>query len=225
MVNTAKLKKAAPKRPNSKFTLIKAIRGEKVYKDNVVRRDKVVRDYVDDNYTQYNSGAATPGKLIMFNYFQPQTREQLQYYDAMPCTIFFGIVNTDNGPRVIGFNIHYYPPRIRYKLMDKIFSIFKNIYLKSWDKPLKNELSNFNYKFLIQQLQKEKLDFGVREYIPSLMAKVVPIPPSGWSKAVFTEGRFRKETRQQILSYWKDKTQAITRKPPKPKAKPKTKTP
>ena len=62
---------------------------------------------------------------------------------------------------------------------------------------------------LIGQLEKAKLDFGIREYIPQLMAKVTPIPVSGWQKAVFTEGHFRKETREQILSYWKNKLSGI----------------
>jgi hypothetical protein len=62
---------------------------------------------------------------------------------------------------------------------------------------------------LISQLEKAKLDFGIREYIPMLMAKVTPIPVSGWQKAVFTEGHFKKETRQQILNYWKNKSLGI----------------
>jgi hypothetical protein len=68
---------------------------------------------------------------------------------------------------------------------------------------------------LISQLQKAKLDFGIREYIPMLMAKVTPVPVSAWPKAVLTEGHFKKETREQILSYWKNKAQGIE----KPKKK------
>jgi hypothetical protein len=149
----------------------------------------------------------------MFNYFTPKTEEQLQYYDAMPCTIFFGIIKTKDGPRVIGFNIHYYPPRIRYQVMDRIFEIFKPLYLESWDKALQEEMPDFNYKMFIRQLQKAKLDFGIREYIPSLMHQIKPIPPMYWQKAVFTEGHFRKETREQILSYWKNKAIGIEKKP------------
>ena len=56
----------------------------------------------------------------MFDYFEPATEEDLEYYDAMPCTIFFGIIKTEEGPRVMGFNNHYYPPKIRFK---KIFDL------------------------------------------------------------------------------------------------------
>jgi hypothetical protein len=218
-------KKPAPPKPNKDFQLIRQIRGndqtnapgEKfLYKANAQVRDRRVRKFVDENLQTKGKTSILPGQLIMFNYFEPKTKEELKYYDAMPCTIFFGIIQTENGPRVIGFNLHYYPPRIRYELMDRIFDIYKPLYLKSWNNVLKQEMSYFNYKQLIQQLQKAKLDFGIRMYIPELMHKITPIPPSSYAKAVFTEGHFRKETREQILKYWKDKSTGIEKKPANP---------
>ena len=105
--------------------------------------------------------------------------------------------------------MHYYPPPMRFKLMDKIFEIFKPSYQNHFNKPLTEEVPDFNYRLLMKQLQKAKLDFGIREYIPQLMHKVTPIPVSAWSKAVLTEGHFRKETREQILNYWKNKAIGI----------------
>jgi hypothetical protein len=207
---TSTAKRASNKAPKD-FNMLKAIREEKDYKSNVLRRDKNVRKYVDENLSIAGKGSILPGQLIMFNYFEPATKDKLEYYDAMPCTIFFGIVNTKNGKRVIGFNIHYYPPRIRYQLMNRIYEIFKPIYAKNFNTPLDSKMDYFNYKMLISQLQKAKLDFGIREYIPNLMAKVTPIPVSAWSKAVLTEGHFKKETREQILNYWKNKTDSITK--------------
>jgi hypothetical protein len=191
------------------FNMLKAIRAEKDYKSNVKRRDINSRKYIDENYDIKGKPSILPGQLIMFNYFEPATKDKLEYYDAMPCTIFFGIVNTKNGKRVIGFNIHYYPPRIRFQLLNRIFEIFKPIYSKQFNTTLTEEMSYFNYKMLISQLQKAKLDFGIREYIPNLMAKIIPIPVSAWPKAVLTEGHFRKETREQILNYWKNKASGI----------------
>ena len=74
---------------------------------------------------------------------------------------------------------------------------------KIFNTTITEEISYFNYKMLIDQLQKAKLDFGIREYIPGLMSKITPIPVANWSKAVLSEGHFKKETREQILlSYW-----------------------
>lgn len=218
-------KKVTNTKPGKDFQLIKAIQGKKqknnngepsLYKANIKKRDTSVRKFIDESVKIKNNSTVLPGQLVMFNYFQPKTEEQLKYYDAMPCTIFFGIVKTKEGPRVIGFNIHYYPPRIRYELMDRIFDIFKPFYLKSWNGELESEISDFNYRMLIRQLQKAKLDFGIREYIPQLMHKIQPIPPKYWQKVVFTEGRFKKETRTQILNYWKNKSIGIEKKPENP---------
>lgn len=217
-INNKTVKK---QKPPKDFSLRKAIRGIKqkdivgepqLYKANIKVRDTKVRKFVDENVQRRNSKMAMPGQLVMFNYFMPKTEDQLEYYDAMPCTIFFGIVKTEDGNRVLGFNIHYYPPRIRYELMDRIFNIFKPLYLKSWNNPMSSEISDFNYRMLIHQLQKAKLDFGIRMYIPSLMANIKPIPPKYWQKVVFTEGHFKKETRQQILNYWKNKSLNIEKK-------------
>ena len=203
--------KKADKAPKD-FDMLKTIRSEKYYKYNVERRDKRVRDYISENYDTKGKKSILPGQLIMFNYFEPVTKESLKYYDAMPCTIFFGIIKTENGKRVIGFNIHYYPPRIRYQLMNRIYEIFKPIYSKNFNNTLSSEMNHFNYKMLISQLQKAKLDFGIREYIPNLMTNITPIPVSGWSKAVFFFCFFKKETRQQILNYWKNKSLGIENK-------------
>lgn len=209
-------------KPPKDFQLIKQIRGKQqgeivgeaaLYKANIKVRDNRVRKYIDNNIDVKTSKSIFPGQLIMFNYFEPKTKEELKYYDAMPCTIFFGVFKTENGPRVIGFNLHYYPPKIRYELMDRIFDIYKPLYIKTWDNPLKSEMSYFNYKMLMEQLQKAKLDFGIRMYIPELMHKITPIPPSVYAKAVFTEGHFKKETREQILNYWKNKAIGIEKKP------------
>lgn len=214
-------KKVVRQKPPKDFSLMKAIRGRKqkdiegepqLYKANVKVRDTKVRKFVDSNISQKGPGTAMPGQLVMFNYFMPKTKDQLEYYDAMPCTIFFGEVKTEDGPRVLGFNIHYYPPRIRYALLNRIFEIFKPMYIESWNNPMKSEISDFNYRMLIHQLQKAKLDFGVRMYIPSLMGNIKPIPPKYWQKAVFSEGHFKKETREQILNYWKNKSMGITKK-------------
>lgn len=203
-----------PKAPKG-FDMLKAIRSEPLYKTNIIRRDNRVRKYVDENIESGNMLDLLPGQLIMFNYFEPATEEDLEYYDAMPCTIFFAPVNTSKGYRVLGFNIHYYPPRIRFQLMNRIYEIYKPIYANSFNKKQKRSVEYFNYKQLISQLQKAKLDFGIRMYIPRLMTGIVPIPAGAWSKAVLTEGHFRKETRQQILNYWKNKSDGID----KPKRK------
>ena len=213
------VKKSQNTKPPRNFSLIKSIRESKLYKENIGRRDARVRKWVEKDLNKMNLGSVMPGQMIMFNYFEPKTKEELEYYDQKPCTIFFNSFKTKEGfERVLGFNIHYYPPRIRYQVVDRIFSIFKPIYEESWNDPLKKEMSFMQYKMLMMQLEKVGLAFGVREYDPRLMHSIVPIPPKDWNKAVFTEGRFKKRTREQILNYWKKKfSQETFTKEPKQK--------
>ena len=193
-------------KPDKNYSLIRAIRQEKEYKHNNLQRDKAIRKIIMNECELSHPADAIPGQLLSFNYFTPKFKEELKYYDAMPVTIFFGAFNTDEGRRIMGFNIHYYPPQIRYQIMDRIMEIWKPMYLKVWNEGISKDLRNFDYVWLKEQLDKVGLGFGVRMYIPELIANVRIIPPKYWSKAVFTEGAFKKSTRGAIMNYWKNFT-------------------
>lgn len=183
--------------------LEKMIKKEKYYKSNPIFRDYKARKYIEENIQTDYIKSIVPGQLVMFDYFQPKTEEDLEYYDARPCTIFFGITNTKEGPRVIGFNIHYFPPQVRYHIMSRIMSHFKNIYIKSWNEPISEGITAIDYAELKNVFKKYNIDFAVRMYIPRLMANIRPIPPAKWSKAVLTEGKFKKKSRIAIMNYWR----------------------
>lgn len=186
------------------YNLLKAIRSEKEYKSNVGRRDRRSRKVLEESNEVKSKGSIIPGQLIMFNYFEPKTKEELEYYDAMPVTIFFNVFKTELGDRVLGFNIHYYPPRIRWQIMNRIYEIFKPIYDKSWGEPMSKKIAGMNYQLLLEQLESQGLTFGVRMYDPKLMAKIIPIKFKDWSKAALTEGVFKKRTRDAIMNYWQN---------------------
>lgn len=195
-------KKKTPPKPNKNYSLIRAIRQEKDYKSNVRRRDINARRHILKECGVSGPADVFPGQLVSFNYFMPKTEEELEYYDAKPVTIFFGNFKTKQGYRIMGFNIHYYPPRVRFQIMDRIMEIWKPMYMKVWNTGLSGDLTHFDYQWLQQQLSNAGLGFGVRMYIPNLTGAMRVIPPKDWSKAVFTEGVFRKKTRELILQYW-----------------------
>lgn len=184
------------------YSLIKDIRGKKLYKDNVTRRNTKSRRLLENSIKNTSSNSIQPGSLIMFDYFEPKTKEELEYYDARPVTVFFNMFMTEQGKRVIGFNIHYYPPRIRWIIMGKIIEMFRSYYSESWDKIEKKRIPGFNYDVFMKQLESRGLAFGVRMYDPGLMYNIKPIPTKNWADAALTEGVFRKRTREQILHYW-----------------------
>lgn len=196
--------KEKPRKRVLKFNLLDDIKSSKYYGKRAECSAKA-RAEINENIKTSSKSLVVPGQLVMFNYFNPKTEEDLEYYDAMPCTIFFGLVNTQQGRRYLGFNIHYYPPKLRYRVMHKIFEIYKPVYLKYFEDGLTKEIDAFDYEYLVSNLKKAKMDFGVRMYIPKLCGKPQVIPPKMWSTAVFTEGVFKKETRAKIMSYWKNK--------------------
>ena len=201
--NLLKKKKKGSK-PDKNYSLIREIRKDNLYKSNIGRRDSTARKIINEECEVSGPNDAIPGQLISFNYLQPKYAEDLEYYDAMPVTIFFGIVNTKEGQRILGFNIHYYPPRIRFQILDRIMEIWKPMYMKAWEEGLDKNLTHFNYIWLQSQLESAGLGFGVRMYIPALTGSIRVIPPKLWTKAVFTEGVFKKRTRAAILNYWRN---------------------
>lgn len=199
------IKREFPKEMPKNFDMIESIQSDTLYKSNIGRRDSVSRKILE-RYESAPAASILPGQLISFKYFEPKTKEDLEYYDAMPVTLFFGKIKTKKGePRVLGWNGHYYPPRIRYQLYARVFEMFKPFYKKAWAEPLQKELSYMEYGAIIYQLQKAKLEFGVRMYIPQLMTNITPIPTQAWPIAAFTEGHFKKTTIQAIRNYWKNK--------------------
>ena len=190
------------------FNLHRAIQKETYYKSNVLRRDKETRKYFNESANKFrvDPNKFKLGSLYLFDYLRPKLEDELEYYDAQPCTIFFGNIKTKEGERrVLGFNLHYYPPRIRYQVLDRIMQIYRPFYKKYWASRSPEDVDQFQYELLIWQLQKAKLEFGVRMYIPELITKSQLIEPRDWQKAVFTEGRFKKQTRQAIIKYWTNK--------------------
>lgn len=186
---------------NSKFKLIKAIKDSPYYGKR--GNDERARIFIEEHLDKSKQRKIVPGQLISFNYFEPKTKEELEYYDAQPVTIFFNNIQTSQGPRVLGFNIHYYPSQIRYAIMDKIFEIYRPIYSKYFSDGPTKEIDAFDYRYLMDSLKKVKLEFGVREYDPKLIRNVYKIPPKLWQVAVYTEGNFKKDSRTNILNYWK----------------------
>lgn len=194
-----KVKKTAT--PN--FTLMEDIKSSPMY--GKTNRDPYARQAIDNNCQKIPRTKIVPGQLVLFEYFQPKTEKQLEYYDASPCTIFFGVFKSSKGTRVLGFNIHYYPAKIRYAIMDKIFKIYRPVYTKYFTTGTTKAIDAFDYAYLVSALKRKGLDFGIREYIPQLIGNTWLVPPNQWQVAVFTEGWFKKKTRAAIMKFWRKK--------------------
>jgi len=189
-----------------KFSLMQEVKKHPLYtkSNRDAKARAMIEEYKEKQEKKMTSkNNITPGQLVLFKYLNPKTKEELEYYDASPCTIFFGIFNSKEGKRVLGFNIHYFPPQLRYRIMDKIYEMYRPVYRKYFETGVPQELDGFDYRFLTDELERHNLSFAVRMYIPNLIGDTYIVPPKLWPTSMMTEGWFKKETRAAIMNYFK----------------------
>lgn len=146
-----------------------------------------------------------PGQLVLFEYFEPKYKAELEYYDRTPLTLFLGITRTkDNTIREVGINLHYYPPFARARILNKVYEVFKPYWEKSFNDAQHKPNAMISYESLKHIMRHNlKLAFGIKMYIPVLRGSSFVIPTRLMSTAYFTEGHFSKATLQQIFRFWR----------------------
>lgn len=146
-----------------------------------------------------------PGQIVLFGYAEPKYKEELEYYDKTPLTLFCGITRTEDGNiREIGFNLHYYPPKIRARILNTTYEVFKTHFKKHFNEASDKPAGFINYKALKHLLKSHnKIAFGIKMYIPVLRGKSYVIPTRLLPTACYTEGHFSKATLAQIQKYWR----------------------
>lgn len=146
-----------------------------------------------------------PGQIVLFHYSQPKFKEELEYYDATPLTLFCGITRTDNGDiREIGINLHYYPPFTRVRIINAVYEHFKPFFDKNFNEVTGKPNTWISYS-AVKRLAKSssKIGFGVKMYIPVLRGASYVLPTRHIPTACFTEGHFSNATLQQIFHFWR----------------------
>lgn len=145
-----------------------------------------------------------PGMFAIFGYKEPKTKEELEYYDATPGVIFFGITRTKTSAiREIGFNLHYFPPYIRGKIIEIVFNTFRQYYTKYFNEVPSRPNRMVSYPILKKLLDRYKIGFGLRMYIPVLRGKTYILPSRLVSTMAFTEGHFNGATLKSIRRKWR----------------------
>lgn len=145
-----------------------------------------------------------PGEMCVFSYSSPKTAADLEYYDATPFVLFFGITRAQDGNiREIGFNLHYYPPLARKKILNTVYEIFKSYYKKYFNDQPHKANTFVNYNLLKRMLRQSKIKFGLRMYVPSLRGSTWTLPTKMIPVAAMTEGHFNGSTYQNIQRFWR----------------------
>lgn len=146
-----------------------------------------------------------PGQIVCFEYLEPKLKEDLEYYDRTPLTLFFGIIRTNEGViRELGLNLHYYPPHTRARVLRRTYQVFKPYFDKYFNQASSKPNAIISYKQLKHIMKvNDKIGFGIKMYVPVLRGRSYVIPTRLLPTAFYTEGHFSKATLQQIFKFWR----------------------
>ena len=146
-----------------------------------------------------------PGQVVLFHYAEPKFKEELEYYDRTPFTLFLGITRTKDGNiREVGLNLHYYPPFARARILNHTYEVFKPYFDKNFNDVTGKPNTFISYKQLKHLMRTNlKIAFGIKMYIPVLRQASWVIPTRLLSTAMYTEGHFSKASLQQIFHFWR----------------------
>jgi hypothetical protein len=134
----------------------------------------------------------SPGRMYMFVY-DPKHKETLPYYDAFPLILMVG--PAENG--FYGLNLHYLPPLIRAKLLDKLMETANN---KRFDETTKLKI---NYQLLSSVAKFKEFEPCFKHYLTDhVQSKIVMVQAPEWDIAIFlpTE-QFEKKNKNYV---WKE---------------------
>lgn len=169
-----------------------AIRSKLAYKE-IIHNTKPTKKYL------------LPGQVVLFHYAEPKFKEDLEYYDRTPFTLFLGITRTKDGNiREVGLNLHYYPPFARARILNHTYEVFKPYFDKNFNDVTGKPNTFISYDRLKHLMRTNlKIAFGIKMYIPVLRQASWVIPTRLLSTAIFTEGHFSKASLQQIFHFWR----------------------
>ena len=169
-----------------------AIRSKLAYKE-IIHNTKPTKKYL------------LPGQVVLFHYAEPKFKEELEYFDRTPFTLFLGITRTKDGNiREVGINLHYYPPFARARILNHTYEVFKPYFDKNFNDVTGKPNTFISYDRLKHLMRTNlKIAFGIKMYIPVLRQASWVIPTRLLSTAIFTEGHFSKASLQQIFHFWR----------------------
>lgn len=178
---------------------------------------KFVRNNKD---AQVRGEYLTQSMLYMFNYDDPKYKDNLTvlpYFDTQPLVLIMGVVDTNEGKREIGINLHMLPEQVRKTVLYKIYTVYRIEY----DKAMKRS-SSTNFRMSWQEIYSINkalgVGFAVRMYIPDRRKNVIQFPLEEWERAIWIPSKgysgisvmeLEKEWKKYIIRHKKSESQRL----------------
>jgi hypothetical protein len=132
-----------------------------------------------------------PGNLYMF-YYDPKFKEKLPFYDTFP--LLYPYKKTPDG--FIGYNMHYIPPVLRFKLMGLLLNVQQSTNI---------ELKKISYSYGVLNASELNKYFApcIKRYLTQhVKSNFLEIPQDSWlSASLLPTERFIKANKNTV---WKD---------------------
>lgn len=132
-----------------------------------------------------------PGGLYLF-YYDPKFKESLPYYDTFPLVYPYRMLKGG----FMGYNLHYLPPVMRFKVMGTLLNI-------QYSTEREEKKLAYSYGVLNANDVQKYFEPCIKHYLNShVMSRFLNIPSEDWlSAAVLPTERFVKASSSKV---WKD---------------------
>ncbi len=163
------------------------------------------KDYYRDPKNKYQKRVMRPGSLYAFEYFDPLTKDTLDYWDRQPLSLCLGNIRTKAGEvREVCINFHYLPQKVRMIVMYQVYYLFRmkfksNLYTEDI------KAVPIDWKVIAKPLKQFGVGFCLRMYVPNLKKNVIEIKQEDWCRAVYWAPRdFVGANAMKLETQWRE---------------------
>ena len=141
------------------------------------------------------------GRMIIFSY-DPKHKDTLPYYDILPVVIPFKLMKSGKSAGFLGLNLHYLPPAMRAKLMDALYSHYKQKHLTE------RARLQLDYQLLVSSARYKWFRPCVKHYLfTHIRSKLNVVDPKEWDMVMMLPlARWRKADETRV---WSDSRRKI----------------
>lgn len=125
------------------------------------------------------------GKLYLFRYINPKTKDILDYFDTEPLVLCLGHYISKSGSIVeMGINLHFLPLKVRQSVLIKVFDMYRRAYKGEMYRTPQKTVP-VKWQQIAAPLEQYGAAFAFRSYLPERRQLAVEFKYEDWHNAVF----------------------------------------